>query len=63
MYFSKHNKNTVYINHYSGLLEVEGEGLTARAFCHELDHLDGTLFTTKASRMLTPEELQGTGEA
>lgn len=43
--------------------EVEGEGLTARAFCHELDHLDGTLFTTKASRMLTPEELQGTGEA
>ena len=27
MYFSKHNKNTVYINHYSGLLEVEGEGL------------------------------------
>jgi peptide deformylase len=43
--------------------EVEGEGLTARAFCHELDHLDGTLFTTKASRMLTPEELQSTGEA
>ena len=27
MYFSKHNENTVYINHYSGLLEVEGEGL------------------------------------
>lgn len=42
--------------------EVEGDGLTARAFCHELDHLEGTLFTTKASRMLTPEELQGTGE-
>ena len=42
--------------------EVEGEGLTARAFCHELDHLEGTLFTSKASRMLTPEELQGTGE-
>ena len=42
--------------------EVEGEGLTARAFCHELDHLEGTLFTTKASRMLTPEELQSVGE-
>lgn len=39
-------------------IEVEGEGLTARAFCHELDHLDGVLFTTKASRMLSPEELQ-----
>ncbi|MBQ7699575.1 MAG: hypothetical protein IJT49_04445 [Clostridia bacterium] len=26
MYFSKHNEKTVYINHYSGLLEVEGEG-------------------------------------
>ena len=42
--------------------EVEGEGLTARAFCHELDHLEGTLFTTKATRMLTPEELQGVTE-
>ena len=26
MFFSKHNKNITYINHYSGLLEVEGEG-------------------------------------
>jgi peptide deformylase len=24
--------------------EMKGEGLLARAFCHELDHLDGTLF-------------------
>ena len=23
----------------------EGEGLLARAFCHEIDHLDGKLFT------------------
>ena len=30
MYFSKHNKKTVYINHYSGLLEVEGKGLLVR---------------------------------
>ena len=43
--------------------EVEGDGLTARAFCHELDHLEGTLFTTKATRMLTPEELQGAEES
>lgn len=24
--------------------EIEGEGLLARAFCHELDHLDGKLY-------------------
>ncbi len=24
--------------------EMEGEGLLARAFCHELDHLDGKLY-------------------
>jgi peptide deformylase len=24
--------------------ELEGEGLLARAFCHEIDHLDGILF-------------------
>lgn len=43
---------------YGNFFEVEGDGLTARAFCHEIDHLDGTLFVTKATRMLTPEELQ-----
>ena len=36
---------------------VEGEGLTARAFCHEIDHLDGVLFVDKADHMLTDEEL------
>lgn len=38
--------------------EVEGRGLTARAFCHEIDHLDGILFIDKAIRMLSPEELE-----
>lgn len=37
--------------------ELEGEGLLARAFCHEIDHLDGVLFVTHASRMLSQEEL------
>lgn len=37
--------------------EVEGFGLTARAFCHELDHLDGTCFVDKASHIYTKEEL------
>ena len=26
-------------------IEYEGEGLLARAFCHELDHLDGLMYT------------------
>ena len=38
--------------------EVEGEGLTARCFCHEIDHLDGIVFTSKCERMLTEEELE-----
>ena len=41
--------------------ERTGEGLCARAFCHEIDHLHCVLFTAKVSRMLTPEELE-TGE-
>ena len=28
-------------------IEVEGEGLLARAICHELEHLDGHLYTEK----------------
>ena len=38
--------------------EVEGEGLTARCFCHEIDHLEGIVFTSKCERMLTEEELE-----
>ena len=30
MYFSKHDENITYINHYSGLLEVEGKGLLCK---------------------------------
>ena len=30
MLFSKHNENITYINHYSGLLEVKGEGVLCR---------------------------------
>lgn len=38
--------------------EITGEGLLARCFCHELDHLDGTIYKTRASRMLTPPEVE-----
>jgi len=37
--------------------EVEGDGLTARAFCHELAHLEGQLFTDVADHIMTDEEL------
>lgn len=42
--------------------EVEGFDLTARAFCHELDHLDGILFTELTDRLLSPEELAALSE-
>lgn len=38
--------------------EAEGEGLTARAFCHEIEHLDGHLFVEHVDHFLTDEELQ-----
>ncbi len=38
--------------------EAEGEGLLARAFCHEIDHLSGRLFKDLAVRMLQPRELE-----
>ena len=35
------------ISEYGQLIEVTGAGLTARAFCHEIDHLEGILFIDK----------------
>ena len=39
--------------------ECEGEELIARCFCHELDHLDGIIYTEVMDRYLTEEELMG----
>ena len=38
--------------------ECEGEELIARCFCHELDHLDGIVYTEVMERFLTEEELE-----
>ena len=38
--------------------EVEGEGLNARCLCHEIDHLDGHLFTDNVVHILTPAEVE-----
>ena len=52
-------KVTVRAQDRSGnFFEVTGEGLTARCFCHEVDHLEGIVFTDKAERMLTEEEIK-----
>ena len=37
--------------------EVEGEDMTARCFCHEIEHLDGHLYTEHC-KVLTDEELE-----
>ncbi len=41
-----------------GWFEIEGEGLMARCFCHELEHLDGHLYTEHIDRFLTDAEVE-----
>ena len=38
--------------------EVEDEELTARCFCHEIEHLDGHLFVEHTDHLMTEEELE-----
>ena len=42
---------------YGNWFEAEGEELIGRCFCHELDHLDGILYTQVMERFMTEEEL------
>ena len=53
-YYAKVRAQDRYGNWY----EAEGEELTARCFCHELDHLDGIIYTEVMERFLTDEELE-----
>ena len=39
-------------------IEVEGEGLLARALCHEVDHLSGIMFLDKAEELVTSDQLE-----
>ena len=43
---------------YGAYFEVEGEELTARCFCHEIEHLDGLLYTARCDHLLSDEELE-----
>ncbi|MGX9757331.1 peptide deformylase [Clostridioides difficile] len=38
------------LNRSGETIELEGEELLARAFCHEIDHLDGILFVDKIEK-------------
>lgn len=40
------------------VFEVSGEGMVARCFCHETEHLDGHLFVEHTDRLYTVEELE-----
>jgi peptide deformylase len=40
-------------------IEVEGEGFMARALCHELDHLDGKLYTRLAGELISAAQAFG----
>ena len=58
-YTSRPMKVTVRaMNRKGETCTITGEGLAARAFCHELDHLEGVLFSDNAVHMLTPEEME-----
>ena len=38
--------------------ELTGYDLLAKAICHEVDHLDGTIYTDNVIRMLSPDEVE-----
>ena len=42
---------------FGTIFEVEDEELTARCFCHEIEHLDGHLYTEHC-KILSEEELE-----
>lgn len=50
------------MNREGEMFEIEGEGLTAQAFCHEIAHLDGKLFIDDAIELLSPEEVKALRE-
>lgn len=43
-------------------IKINGSGLLAKAFCHEIDHLDGILYSDVAEHMLTDEEIRKMNE-
>lgn len=48
---------------FGNWFEMEAEGLTARAICHETEHLDGTLFVKHVEHFMSEDEIQAYLEA
>ena len=61
MYFSKHSENIRYINHYSGLLEVEGKGVLCLGDT-ELWHESSKNWAKKYDTLSVTEGITGLGE-
>jgi peptide deformylase len=56
-YVVRPKKVTVHgINVKGEAVEYLAEGLLAKAFCHEIDHLDGILYTDRAKKVHKIEE-------
>ena len=53
-----YNAKVLAQDRFGQWFEIWGEELIARCFCHELDHLDGILYTQVMERFLTEEELE-----
>lgn len=49
-------------NRHGEWFEAEGTDVVARCFCHELEHLDGHVFSEHADRLYTSEELEAIQE-
>lgn len=46
------------MNREGDIVTHTASGLGARAFCHEIEHMDGIIYTDRAERMLTPDEVE-----
>ncbi len=60
LYFETNRPYTVRVRAFDrngNQFEVEGDELVARAFCHELDHLDG-ITIRQSGRLLSEEEVE-----
>ena len=64
-YVTRPNKVTVRApDRHGKFFEITGEGLLARAFCHEIDHLDGKLYIDiEDHEIVEGEEMEEEDEA
>ena len=56
--FWENGLGTFALNRSVGWFEAEGDGITAQAFCHEIEHLDGHMYTEHIDHFLSDEELR-----